>query len=1061
MWVGVFVATVFNLRFGWVLSALVAPGYLVPLLFLRPWAVVVIIFESLITYFIVRSFSGVLSRSGYAGALFGRDRFFAFIIVSVIVRVVFDGWLLLQLGEHLNDTYGIDFDYQNNLHSFGLIIISLLANLFWKTGVLKGIFPLSINIGVTYAIVRYVLIEYTNFRLSGVGYMYEDIAASILASPKAYIILITVAFLASRMNLHYGWEFHGILIPSLIALQWYQPEKVLITMVEALIILFASRWLLSAPVFKNTTMEGGRLLFLCFTISFIYKIALSYFILWVAPAAKITDYFAFGYLLSTLMAVKMYEKDIAPRLSRSVLQISLIGVAIASVIGYLLTSTQQILALEEKVLMQGSAGVAIERREGVKLIDLARSTKVKIYKSKVKDITPIPSQRDVDKFNEGVKALAKYVDTKNGSHLITASNMFFAVGYKIIEAEGKYLCLVEEDDWRGWGFYAVNLDKESSMLVQVPAPVAEWGALEGGSWIYKSLNAKALAIAGAARDANTDGSADVLSNPTSFFFAFYRVFGRANTLQVRGDSDTQKRLQGSKKKLTDSSGDTNILWVKRTLPLGLDVAQMKGKVDTVDLRWDERADTNIIRQETSQGFAELVLTRDTMRTLLFTPAFDTPDVRKQVLVQRIDGYLQDWLLSGKGRIAKRGSGLYVQPRIEEILFFDELIVTPLISIIQNEFSGDSWSEKGLKELKSISSYAHSVGFELVDYYHESTGQRYIILTEKADAESLRYWGTYIFRLGAATPFIIQAPRPLFEINSFEYAVYLFERLKASAILIGGAHPNANTDLSSDIIQRRNKENIFLMINQALIRESGDKPALVIQCRAFGFRRDRPFPDIDAVVAFDNWAVEKEKMGPLGLELIEAFEEDGMAVRVADGSIETAGYEVGASVMAGYLSAMPNKELALLWISPLARASYRQQTENRMQMIKFHAAGITTDTEEIGEYVEKFKWRKRSSKIPDKLISMVDQFIKNKDFILLKSIIANYPEYEFRRLLDINSKQTFMVGVGNGNQLAFVANLIPRSFGKEVLISHRDQAMAGAKKFIETRATWLYVTEDKQ
>jgi len=51
--------------------------------------------------------------------------------------------------------------------------------------------------------------EYTNFTISNLSYVYEDIAASMLASPKAYIILITTSFVASRMNLLYGWEFSG------------------------------------------------------------------------------------------------------------------------------------------------------------------------------------------------------------------------------------------------------------------------------------------------------------------------------------------------------------------------------------------------------------------------------------------------------------------------------------------------------------------------------------------------------------------------------------------------------------------------------------------------------------------------------------------------------------------------------------------------------------------------------------------------------------------------------------------------------------------------------------
>jgi len=218
VWVGVFVVAFFNLRLGWVLSGLVVPGYIVPLLLMKPWSAGVIFIEAFVTYFIVRILSEDCSRFGYWSSLFGRDRFFAIILASIIVRISFDTWLLPWLGNLMESQWHITFDYRNNLHSFGLVIIALIANQIWKTGFWRGLPPLLITVGVTYIIVRYGLMEFTNFTVSNLAYMYEDLASSVLATPKAYIILVTAAFIASRMNLHYGWDYNGILIPSLLAL---------------------------------------------------------------------------------------------------------------------------------------------------------------------------------------------------------------------------------------------------------------------------------------------------------------------------------------------------------------------------------------------------------------------------------------------------------------------------------------------------------------------------------------------------------------------------------------------------------------------------------------------------------------------------------------------------------------------------------------------------------------------------------------------------------------------------------------------------------------------------
>ncbi|MEN9865921.1 MAG: hypothetical protein RL748_1511, partial [Pseudomonadota bacterium] len=231
VWVGIFVVALFNLRFGWVMSGLIVPGYLVPLLLIKPSAALVVLVESVLTYFIVWWYSEVLSmRMGWS-RFFGRDRFFAMVLVSVGIRIISDGYALPWLGDTLSQRWQIHFDYQNNLHSFGLIISALVANNFWKTGLRRGLLTNFVTIAITYCLVRFVLMQTTNFSLANIGFLYEDIASSFLASPKTYMILIITAFLASRMSLYYGWDFSGILIPALLALQWYQPQKIILSFV--------------------------------------------------------------------------------------------------------------------------------------------------------------------------------------------------------------------------------------------------------------------------------------------------------------------------------------------------------------------------------------------------------------------------------------------------------------------------------------------------------------------------------------------------------------------------------------------------------------------------------------------------------------------------------------------------------------------------------------------------------------------------------------------------------------------------------------------------------------
>jgi hypothetical protein len=336
VWVGVFVVCLFNLRFGWVLSGLVVPGYLVPLFIAKPISALVVLLEASVTYAAFWLLSERLASHRRWSSYFGRDRFMGLILVSVAVRLLLDGWLLPLAAAALDRRYGWTIDWQHNLHSFGLIVVALLANQLYKPGYLRGMAQSLVMIGITFLIVRYGLMEVTNFRIGAVVYLYEGFASSVLASPKAYIILIVTCFIASRMNLRYGWDFSGIMIPALLALEWYQPWKILTSFAEALIIYLIGSAVLNTKLFASVTVEGARKVLLFFNISFVYKLLLGHALAWAGVEQRISDYYGFGYLLPTLIAIKAYDKQILARVTRATAQISLMGAVAGSLAGFVL-----------------------------------------------------------------------------------------------------------------------------------------------------------------------------------------------------------------------------------------------------------------------------------------------------------------------------------------------------------------------------------------------------------------------------------------------------------------------------------------------------------------------------------------------------------------------------------------------------------------------------------------------------------------------------------------------------------------------------------------------------
>ena len=1054
VWVGVAVVAFFNLRFGWVLSGLVVPGYMVPLLILKPWSAAVVFVEGIVTYLVVWGFSDVLSRLGYWSSLFGRDRFFALVLVSVAVRLLFDGWLLPGIGAWINTELGLLFDYRNSLHSFGLIIIALIANQFWKTGLVRGVVPMAVTVGVSFLVVRYGLMTTTNFTVSTLGYMYEDIASSILASPKAYIILLTVAFVASRMNLLYGWDFSGILIPSLLALQWYEPGKVLVTFLEALLILWVARLLLRTRWLRNSNVEGARKLLLFFNINFAYKLLVAYLFVYFFPDVKITDAYAFGYLLATLIAIKMYDKDIAVRLTRATLQTSLVGVAVASLVGFGLT----LLPLSQLWTGPGATLASVAGPKGLAehLQDRLRDDKVLLYEAQKTGYMPLPLTAELQGFGRGIEAIKRYMRDKSAASLDAAAGYLAEVGYELLQLEGRYLYLREAAPTRGWGLYVVDTESKGRLLVEVPAPLDERGTFEAGLRLFMSAQAGALSIAGSRRTINADGSADVLLNRETAFHIFHRTLARRDVIQLRGyTTESARVLAGVRRGPTDAAMPEPVttLWIKSRLPPGLDLAALKGLVGDLAVEWRHLPFSNRQRETTRSGFAELVLNPSAMRKLRTRSIRLEQEPLVQVRAQRIDGYLQEWLLGTKQRIAARGSDLYRPPETEELLYFDEEILTPLLSAMQGDYRDGNWTPEGIDEIRSIQAAALTLDYRLLRYRHSQSGHDFLILFEDEQARVRRYWGTYVFRLGPAQGYLVQVPRPLFEMNSFECGVSLFERLQARALLIAGAHPAANLDGSADIVRMDHFSSLFSLVNQVVLREAGDTPMFTVHSRAMGYREDVPAPQAHVLVSLAEGSFRGDD-GRLADGLLAALENDGLTYRFVDGSRETAGYEVGNVPQSLYLDATRNKGFGVLWLSPDARTAYRQQADNRQELARFRSLGIETLETDVGQYVLQQRTFADQAEIPANLRDAISRYQTLADIVTLRRLQVEWPGYTWRRLIDRDSQQSFLALLDPQRRLGLIANLNPRHVQQAISMSVQRPDPSRIRQFVEARAGLL-------
>lgn len=1055
----------FNLRLGWVLSGLVVPGYLVPLMLIKPWAAGVVLVEGVLTYFLVWLLSEYLSRWAQWCNFFGRDRFFALVLCSIIVRLAFDGWLLPELGAWATAYWHISFDYINNLHSFGLIIVSLIANQFWKTGFVKGLLPLIVTLTLTLLIVRYGLMELTNFSLSNIGYLYEDMASSILATPKAYIILVSTAFLASRMNLYYGWDFNGILIPSLLALQWYQPVKILATIVESCIVLWLAILLLKMPLLSKMTIEGARKLLLFFNISFAYKMLLGYAILAWFPALKVTDYFGFGYLLSTLMAIKIHDKAIFARLTRATLQTSLTAVAIASLIGFTLTllPISKLFTASDAAVPNPLPSPVSKRQQN--LASLLQQQQIQQYQIKLTDKFILPTASEIDFFNSALIQIQAYIKQPDALKLQQAAAYLDKVNYRLEHVNnGRYLYLHEQPPLRGWGAYILDTQTQSELALEIPAPLEETGIFDAGVGLFNGFSARSLAISGSPHKNDAELSGDVLKSPQSFFQVFHRAVNRHDSLQLRTYSAGMARQIARVRRAGDTinlKGLTSSLWVKERLPDSLDLSKLKLLLNHFDINWTAPPFHNQQRESSRYGFAELILTQQDLRKLLLSSLLLTQKASIQTVEQTlpIEGYLQEWILNRKQYIAPKGSQLYQLPKPEELLFLDEQVLTPLLKIIRHGSLSQGNVAAYTDELQAVAQAADIMGYQLIKYRDRLMQQDYFVLAE-FDGKPLRHWGMYVFRLGMSAPYVIQIPRPLYEINSFEYGVALYERLQAQALMIGTNHPYANFDGSADLIDPNNKLSVFNLVNQVLLREAQDAELMLINARAFSYRTDRPFPNADVIFSLAEGTVSRDQLNRLPRDLLNKIESDGMTVQLIDGSEQTSGYEVGSTAQAFYLEATTNKNFAILWLSPNARAGYRQQSENLLQAAQFNSLNISSEELDLGSYLQQQHGFSSNSVLEQNFRALLNQYISDQDVMRLQQVAGSAADngYLLARILDRNSKQAFLLIQDSAGIPFALANLTARL--QDASYIDAKLPLAGqVNEFINQRKAWLLKQAD--
>ncbi len=331
--IGVLLQALMTEAYGWVFVGLVVPGYLASLFAVLPQAATAVCIEAFITYAIAKVVSDVVAGADSWNRAFGRDRFFLIVAVSILVRQVSELWLLPSIAPLVDELFDVAWSNDRSFSSIGLVLVPLVANMFWKVGWLRGSVQVATPVVITYLILTVILLPYTNLSFSSLELTYEDVALDFLASPKAYILLLVGAYFSARANLVYGWDFNGILVPSLLALTWVNPSLTVNTLAEAFVLYWIAKVFFALPPVRQANMEGPRKVLAVFLLAFAAKYVLSILLGVLMPSVRISEVWGFGYVLTSLLVVKMLQKNSVVRVMLPTVLISLMAFVVGTTIG--------------------------------------------------------------------------------------------------------------------------------------------------------------------------------------------------------------------------------------------------------------------------------------------------------------------------------------------------------------------------------------------------------------------------------------------------------------------------------------------------------------------------------------------------------------------------------------------------------------------------------------------------------------------------------------------------------------------------------------------------------
>ena len=180
--------------------------------------------------------------------------------------------------------------------------------------------------------------------------------------------------------------------------------------------------------------------------------------------------------------------------------------------------------------------------------------------------------------------------------------------------------------------------------------------------------------------------------------------------------------------------------------------------------------------------------------------------------------------------------------------------------------------------------------------------------------------------------------------------------------------------------------------------------------------------------------------------------------MADGSAETAGYELGILLQASSTNHSQNKQMLSLWLSPAMRQRFRDSSAQSLLPAQFDAVGIATIEADPADYLRNLQLPPATEVCDEALRQAVLAYLQNQDIVRLWAIRQQWPSWHLVRLFDPASGQSFLSARPDAPQLPALFNLSGALDPQRRVVLPALNATE-VRDFVRSRAVCLEILQD--